>query len=164
MRDESGAAIERLDTAGLGQMLRERRGSLSLRKAADEAGVSFSTFARVEDGAQPDLVSFTKLCAWLGLSPSQFFAPVAARRQDAVEVAVAHLHADPRLKSAHADTIADMLRKMYEALAEPIRDAPTVACHLRASTTLRPGVAERLSGLLQSLESELQSRITAGVL
>jgi hypothetical protein len=28
--------------------------------------VSFSTFARVEDGAQPDLVSFTKLCAGSG--------------------------------------------------------------------------------------------------
>lgn len=164
MTDESDAPVERLDTAGLGQMLRERRGSLSLRKAADEAGVSFSTFARVEDGSQPDLVSFTKLCAWLGLSPSQFFTPVAARRQDPVEVAVAHLHADPRLNAEHADTIAAMLRKMYEALAEPVRDTPTIACHLRAATTMRPGVAERLSGVLQSLESELQSRIAAGTL
>lgn len=164
MTDELDAPVQQLDTAGLGRLLRERRGSLSLRRAAEEASVSFSTFARVEDGHQPDLVSFTKLCAWLGLSPAQFFTPVAARRQDPVDVAVAHLHADPRLKAENADAIASMLRKMYEALADPIRDVPAVACHLRASATLRPGVAERLSGVLQSLESELQDRIAVGAL
>jgi len=153
---------ERFDTTGLGQLLRERRGSLSLRQAAAEADVSFSTFARVEDGSQPDLVSFTKLCAWLGLSPSQFFSPVATRRQDPVEIAVSHLHADPRLKPDHADKIATMLRSMYEALAEPLMDRPAVACHLRAASTLRPGVSERLSGMLQSMDAELRKRVSAG--
>lgn len=162
MTDDTDNQVERLDTAGLGQMLRERRGSLSLRQAAAEAGVSFSTFARVEDGSQPDLVSFTKLCAWLGRSPTQFFAPVAARRQDPVEVAVAHLHADPRLRGDHADKIAAMLRSMYEAFATPLIDGPTVACHLRAASTLRPGVAERLSNVLGSLESELRTQVAAG--
>lgn len=155
--------VERFDTTGLGQMLRERRGALSLRQAAAEAGVSFSTFARVEDGSQPDLVSFTKLCAWLGLPPSQFFSPVATRRQNPVEVAVAHLHADPRLRPDHADKIAAMLRSMYEALAEPLMiNGPAIACHLRAASTLRPGVAERLSGMLQSLDTELRARVSAG--
>jgi hypothetical protein len=35
---------------------------------------------RVEADAQPDLASFTLLCAWLGVSPGQFFAPVVQRQ------------------------------------------------------------------------------------
>ena len=76
---DTAPGMERLDLTQLGSMLRERRGKLSLRQAAAEAGVSFSTFTRIEAGAQPDLTSFTLLCAWLGVSPGQFFMPTALR-------------------------------------------------------------------------------------
>jgi Zn-dependent peptidase ImmA (M78 family) len=39
------------------------------------------TLTRAEAGGQPDLTSFTLLCAWLGVSPSQFFSPILQRLQ-----------------------------------------------------------------------------------
>jgi transcriptional regulator with XRE-family HTH domain len=149
--------IERLDVTQLGRLVRERRGPLSLRQAAAEAGVSFSTMSRVEAGAQPDLASFSQLCAWIGRSPGDFFTAVPARRADALDEAMSHLHADPRLTPEAAAAITNVLKEMYEGLArrlEPPR--PPVACHLRAAPVMRPGVPARLGALLQDLQTGLE--------
>jgi transcriptional regulator with XRE-family HTH domain len=156
--------VERLDLAQLGAMLRERRGKLSLRQAAADAGVSFSTFTRVEAGAQPDLTSFTLLCAWLGTSPGHFFTQVAERQVAPIEEAIAHLSADPRLGSDAAAKIADVLRNMYEALAKTPAQRQVVACHLRAAPVLRPGVPHRLNSMLGEMHEKLAARVAAGEL
>lgn len=155
---------ERLDLAQLGAMLREHRGKLSLRQAAAEAGVSFSTFTRIEAGAQPDLTSFTLLCAWLGVSPGQFFMPVALREVAPIDEAIAHLASDPRLEPDAAAKIADMLRSMYDALAKAPAQRPVVACHLRAASLLRPGAPQRLNSLLGEMHDKLAARVAAGEL
>lgn len=155
--------VERLDLVRFGAMLRERRGPLSLRQAASDAKVSFSTFARVEGGSQPDLTSFMLLCAWLGVAPSDFFAPIAAREQSSVEVAISHLSSDPRLAPDAAVKIADVLRTMYDALAaRNVAGPPAVACHLRAASVLRPGVPERLNKMLGAMNAELERLVAAG--
>jgi len=156
------SSAERLDLAQLGAMLRDRRGKLSLRQAAAEAGVSFSTFSRIESGAQPDLTSFTLLCAWLGVSPGQFFLTVAERELDPLDEAIAHLSADPRLEPDAATRIADMLRSMYDALATQPIQRPVVACHLRAASVLRPGVPQRLNALLGGMHIKLEALVSAG--
>ncbi len=158
------SGVERLDITQLGVMLRERRGKLSLRQAAAEAGVSFSTFTRIEAGAQPDLTSFTLLCAWLGVSPGQFFTQVPVREVAPIDEAIAHLAADPRLEPDAATKIADMLRSMYGALAKAPAQRQVVACHLRAASVLRPGVPQRLNSLLGEMHEELAARVAAGEL
>lgn len=160
---DTAPGMERLDLTQLGAMLRERRGKLSLRQAAAEAGVSFSTFTRIEAGAQPDLTSFTLLCAWLGLSPGQFFMPTALREVAPIDEAIAHLASDPRLEPDAASKIAEMLRSMYDVLAKPAQ-RQVVACHLRAASMLRPGVPERLNSLLGEMHSKLAARVSAGEL
>jgi transcriptional regulator with XRE-family HTH domain len=156
--------VERLDLAQMGAMLRERRGRLSLRQAAAEAGVSFSTFTRIEAGAQPDLTSFTLLCAWLGIPPSQFFTQVTEREVAPIDEAIAHLVADPRLEAGAALKIADVLRNMYDALAKAPAQRQVVACHLRAASMLRPGVPPRLNSLLGEMHDKLSARVAAGEL
>ena len=154
------AATERLDASQLGQVVRAHRGDRSMRQAAAEAGVSLSTMSRVESGSLPDLASFTALCAWAGVSPSRFFTPIAERQDTHVEVAIAHLSADPRLSPEHADTIASVIRQMYDALAAKAGPGtPLAACHLRAAPTLRPGVPDRLGKILVDLHAALQRRI-----
>jgi transcriptional regulator with XRE-family HTH domain len=153
---------ERLDLAQLGALLRDRRGKLSLRQAAAEAGVSFSTLSRIESGAQPDLTSFTLLCAWLGVSPGQFFLTVAERELDPLDEAIAHLSADPRLEPDAAIRIADMLRSMYDVLARQPTQRQVVACHLRAASVLRPGVPQRLNALLGDMHTKLAALVAAG--
>lgn len=160
----TSASVERLDLAQLGAMLRMRRGKLSLRQAAAEAGVSFSTFTRIEAGAQPDLTSFTLLCAWLGVSPGEFFTPVTERQVDPIDEAIAHLSADPRLEPESASKIASVLRDMYDVLATAPANRQTVACHLRAASAFRPGVPHRLNTLLGEMHAKLAARVAAGEL
>ena len=161
---ESSHNVERLDLAHLGAMLRERRGKLSLRQAAAEAGVSFSTFTRIEAGAQPDLTSFTLLSAWLGVSPAEFFTPVAERQVAPIDEAIAHLASDPRLGAEAASKIADVLRSMYDVLAATPAPRQVVACHLRAASMLRPGVPHRLNTMLGEMHDKLAARVAAGEL
>jgi transcriptional regulator with XRE-family HTH domain len=157
--------VERLDITELGRLLRERRGALSLRQAAAEAGISYSTFSRVEAGAQPDLASFTLLCAWLGVTPSRFFTPVVERELSPLDQAITHLRTDPRLPADAAEQISSVLRDLYRALArESVPSRPPVACHLRAAGALRPGVPQRLSALLNDMHDQLQRLTEAGEL
>ena len=160
--ETNSGQIERLDVVQLGAMLRERRGALSLRQAAAEANVSFSTFSRVESGSQPDLTSFMLLCAWLGVAPSRFFAPIAPREVNPIEEAISHIASDPRLEPDAAGKIADMLRTMYNALAQNIAGPPAIACHLRAASVLRPGVPQRLNKILGSMHDSLERKVAAG--
>lgn len=157
--------VERFDVAKLGSVLKEHRLTLglSLRRAAEAAHVSFSTFARVETGSQPDLASFTALCAWMGLAPSRFFVPVAERIVDPIDEVVFHLTNDPRLSPSASATMSSLLRDMYESLAKTAEPrGPLVACHLRAASTLRPGVSDRLSSLLLDMHKSLEAKIVDG--
>lgn len=161
---ESEQRVELLDTSAMGQMLREHRGALSLRQAAADAGVSFTTFARVESGAQPDLASYQLLCAWLGVSPARFFSVTQDRPERPIDAAVAHLRSDPNLSAENAERIADVLTSMYEALATPPDDDLVMAVHLRAAKMLRPGVPERLTALLLDIDKQLRRKVAAGEL
>jgi transcriptional regulator with XRE-family HTH domain len=167
--DQAAAAstyVRELDLESFALRLKERRGEsgLSIRQAAASAEVSFMTLSRVESGAQPDLTTFLRLCAWLRVAPETFFASGARREASTVEVVTQHLAADPRLKGEAAAKIASMVRDLYSALAsEPIA-RPTVACHLRAASLLRPGVSERLGSLLTDMQERLVELDASGVL
>src|SRR4051794_19293310 len=100
---------ERLAVGELGRLLKERRGDLSIRKAAADAGVSFSTWSRVEAGSQPDLATFTRLCTWLGVSPARFFNPIIERETSPLDQAISHLRTDPRLDDIAAERISSVL-------------------------------------------------------
>jgi hypothetical protein len=117
----------------------------------------------VEAGAQPDLASFSQLCAWIGRSPGDFFTAVPARRVGPLDEAMSHLHSDPRLTPAAAAAIAGVLKEMYEGLAQRVDPPqPPVACHLRAAPVMRPGVPGRLGALLQDLQKALEERAAQG--
>jgi transcriptional regulator with XRE-family HTH domain len=150
--------VERLDVSTLGEMLRARRGKLSLRQAAADAGVSFSTFSRVESGATPDLTSFLLLCEWLGVSPAEFFRQGPSRTLTPIDQAIGHLYADPQLDPEAAKKISTVLRDMYDLLAKNKVEPPVIACHLRAASVFRPGVSERLNALLSDMHDKLAER------
>lgn len=157
-KSAGASEIAQLNVRELAERLRERRSSteLSIRQAAEAAGVSFMTWSRVETGAQPDLATFLRLCAWLHVPPQDFFITGARRDTTTPEAVAHHLLTDPRLEQEAASRIAAVVRDMYSALASDPPTPPTVACHLRAAATLRPGVAPRLAALL----GEMQARLT----
>lgn len=127
-----------------------------MRQAASQARVSFSTVTRVEAGAQPDLATFTSLCAWLGVEPSRFFTPTTRRVQTPLDQAIEHLVTDPALTPAAAERIASVVRDLYGALANKSSPEPKpLTVHLRAASVMRPGVPERLASLLRDMGSAL---------
>ncbi len=164
MEAADGPAGSYLDTVALAQRLRDRRGSMSVRQAAADADVSFMTFSRVESGSQPDLATFMKLCAWLRVPPEEFFIRGARRDTDTLDAVTRHLVTDPALDREAAESIARVVRDMYGALARQQTPPPTVACHLRAASALRPGVPERLGALLGDMHSRLQDLASSGEL
>lgn len=45
----------------------------SLRLVAKEAGVSFATLSRIENGKIPDIETFGIICEWLEVNHSKYF-------------------------------------------------------------------------------------------
>lgn len=60
----------------LGDTIKYRREheNIGIRAAAKLCGVSPATISRVENGEEPDLKSFARLCRWLALSPTMFLS------------------------------------------------------------------------------------------
>ena len=158
--------VSQLDLDALALMLRERRedAGLSIRQAAAAAEVSFMTLSRVESGSQPDLTTFLRLCSWLHVRPETFFVYGTHRDPSTVETVTRHLAADPRLKGDAAARIASMVKDLYSALAVEPPARPAIACHLRAASVLRPGVPDRLGGLLKDMQARLLELDSAGAL
>ena len=148
----------------LGRLIKTHRGNQSIRQAAAEIGISFSTLSRVEAGAQPDLTTFMQLCDWLQVPPERFLRSGAQRPESTVDNVAAHLFADPRLSPDAADRIAGVVRDLYAALAVRLSEPPPLAVHLRAASTMRPGVPDRLGSLLHDMHVALEKRLADGSL
>lgn len=56
----------------LGQMIQRKRGSMGIRAAASEIGISPATLSRIENGRVPDLETLRKVCAWVGVDPAVY--------------------------------------------------------------------------------------------
>src|SRR5580658_4768663 len=97
------SSSQQLNARLLGTLIREKRGGESLRDAAANAGIAFSTLARLEkmSGAKPDLETLERVAAWLGVALGTLFAP-----SERVE---AHLRAKKTLSSATARALRDLI-------------------------------------------------------
>ncbi|MYA09951.1 MAG: helix-turn-helix transcriptional regulator [Holophagales bacterium] len=146
---------EALRVQDLAQLLRDRRATkgLGLRAAAEEAGVSFNTLARVEKGHVPDIETFSRIARWVGHSPAEFLEAASVTLDSTPEVIEAHLRGDPALTSDAAEAIAGLVRELYSRLAEPAEVA--TACHLRAASTFKPEASALFAELLGEMHSAL---------
>ena len=62
--------MERVSPEALGQKVARKRGSMGIRAAAGEIGVSPATVSRVERGHLPDSRTLGKICVWVEIDPS----------------------------------------------------------------------------------------------
>ena len=133
---------------------RRRELGIGLREAARDSGVPLATLGRIEQGRMPDLETFRKLVAWLGLPPERFFSPTQ-RVDSTPEVIAEHLRADPSLPPGDADMIATLVRDLYSNLASRERN---IALHLRASKTFTAPALSLMTDLLGDMQLALQQR------
>ena len=97
----------------IGALVRERRGAHGVRQAAREIGISAATLSRIENGRQPDLDTFSKLCRWLDMSPSEFLGSSGTGTSASVAtspiVATAHLRANRQITPELAQALGEMI-------------------------------------------------------
>ena len=120
-----------IDLEKLAAHVRTKRGDRGLRAVAEEiGGVSASTLSRIEQGNIPDLPTFIRVCAWLGVSPEEFIEPNFSLKRKTEpnsefrlpDVVEAQLRQDRVLPNSSVDAISEMIRLAYraaEAEAEP---------------------------------------------
>jgi transcriptional regulator with XRE-family HTH domain len=119
MQSESG-----INLGKLAAVLRTKRRERGLRAVAEEIGnVSASTLSRIEQGSAPDLPTFIRICAWLGVSPEEFVDPALGLKKKAgadseiplPEAIEAQLRQDRVLPITTVDAISEMIRVAYQA-------------------------------------------------
>lgn len=103
--------------SSLGAMVRDKRGSRTLRDVAEEIRIGPATLMRVENGRLPDLTTFGKICNWLDVEPGNFLgferkessaAPPQTDQPTPVLVA-AHLRADQTPQPETVRALAQMI-------------------------------------------------------
>ncbi len=115
-----------INAAELASRLREKRlaRGLSLRQAAQEAGVSPTTFSRVERGDHlPDRENLLQLANWVGVtleqvasSPADHDVVTHGPGESTVEAVALHLRADKDLDPKDAQILMEVFRVAYENL------------------------------------------------
>jgi transcriptional regulator with XRE-family HTH domain len=65
----------------LGQMLQRKRGSMGIRAAAGEIGISAATLSRIENGRIPDIDTLRKVCTWVGVDAAAYLGTAANRHE-----------------------------------------------------------------------------------
>ncbi|NTF88903.1 helix-turn-helix domain-containing protein [Agrobacterium rhizogenes] len=109
-----------LNIEKLGELIIARRGTLGVRAAAKEIGISSATLSRIENSHVPDLATFAAICRWLGEDPSKFLGMQPAELSDTP--ASVHLR---KKKTTSIDT-AIALGGMIVAVQQALRDRENI--------------------------------------
>ena len=114
------ANVARVTLQNLGTIVREKRGERGLRAVAVEVGTSAPTLSRIESGKMPDLLTFGKICRWLGEDPASLLGvPRHPRGDQGPMMAAAHLKADREVVPATARALANAIIRAQRRLADP---------------------------------------------
>jgi len=108
-----------------------RQERLSLREAAEKAGVSAPTLSRIRqkrrNGPRPDVDTLVKVIRWVGVPIDKIVGVSAAEnsfpspRRNTMEEIEVHLRADKNLSAEAAEAIARMVRVAYAQFASKPR-------------------------------------------
>lgn len=98
-----------LNISDFARLLAAKRGDRGVRAAALEADVSSATFSRVENGHMPDLMTFSKLCRWLGREPGEFLGFGESSADAAATPAVVHFKKKKTVSPETAKALGELI-------------------------------------------------------
>ena len=106
-----------MDIAGFAGAVAARRGTLGVRAAARDAGISPATLSRVENGHTPDMETFEKLCNWLGADPSRFLSGANTEVVASVQFKKA-----TAVKPETARALGELVNAVFEMIKDDLGD------------------------------------------
>jgi len=115
--------MAKLSLTSLGTMLKERRKGRGIREVAAEMEISSATLSRIENGKIPDLRTFSKICNWLKIDPSEVLGckdalePEKGIKNNTVLV---HMRADKDLDKDTLQAMTEMILRARMMMAERI--------------------------------------------
>lgn len=105
----------------LSLLVKQRRGDIGLRTAAEEIGITHTTLSRVEAGNIPDLTTFTKLCKWLEVDPNDILGVQAPNTISPILLMpVAHYRAQKTMGPDTAQGLGTLIMRIHEAASQRI--------------------------------------------
>lgn len=114
--------MTRVTLGQIGSLLRERRGERGVRETAKEIGVSAATLSRIENGKQPDLTTFPKICSWLQLDPAEVLGMNLEGARGAegriAQTATAHFRASRELDPVLASALGELILRTQAMFAD----------------------------------------------
>lgn len=90
-----------------------RRGNKGVRETAKNIEISPATLSRVENKKIPDLVTFSKICKWLGDDPSIY---LGLDRTTPLPIAKIHFKKESAISPDSAKALSEMILLAQQAL------------------------------------------------
>jgi transcriptional regulator with XRE-family HTH domain len=104
----------------LGQMLQRKRGSMGVRAAAAEIGISPATLSRLENGRIPDLDTLKKVCIWLGVNPATYLGDPSQRGTPAIPSVQVVFKKDRAVTPRTSQALGKLILAAYKQFATTI--------------------------------------------
>jgi transcriptional regulator with XRE-family HTH domain len=103
----------------LGRLIQSKRGSMGIRAAAGEIGISPATLSRIENERVPDLETLKKVCTWLGVGPAAYLG-VADDRQAAKSGVQVVFKKDRAVTPKTSQSLAKLIQAAYDQFAAQV--------------------------------------------
>ena len=100
---------------------------MSQRAVGRATGLSYMTVSRVEQGVEPRLGTFLRLCGWAGLDPAAFLRAADTAGEGTLDAVEACLREDPLLDETAAAAIFAAVSAMHAAAARPPKAGSALA-------------------------------------
>ena len=97
----------------LAENILRKRSIKGVREAAKDIGISPATLSRIENKKIPDLVTFGKICAWLGEDPSLYLGLTDVNSAPRVRV---HFKKESAISSNSAKALSEMILLAQKAM------------------------------------------------
>jgi transcriptional regulator with XRE-family HTH domain len=118
MQQQERRNLSTMNLAAFSERLASKRGTLGIRAAAREAGVSPATLSRVENGHLPDLETFERLCRWLAEDPNRFLDSPATK-----VVGTVQFRKQKTVLPATAEALGELFMRVHQAFGPATEDA-----------------------------------------
>ena len=113
---------EKISLELLRQKLKEKIGPRGIRETAAEIGVSPATLSRLLRGHVPDIETFTRLCRWLRVEPSQVLRVQNEETAPSQPIMSMHFRRKKTVDKKTAAALTDLILAAHRAIVHTQKD------------------------------------------